>query len=123
MIGTRLGRARHRHVGVAHRLDLLHPHALREIVEHREDLVEDRHQRRRSDAFGVLGERDEVGEHHRHLFVAVGQELDAGFGPARLQPLDDRGGQGVVQQLVGADARGIQLPLAQEQQARGPSSP
>jgi hypothetical protein len=40
MVGTRLGRARGRHVRVADRLDLLEPVPFREVVEPREELVE-----------------------------------------------------------------------------------
>ena len=85
MIGPGVGQARDHHVGIAHGLDLLEAEPVGEEVEGTEDLVEDTDDALGSGALGERREVDDVGEHNRHVRVALGN--DPGLA---LESLGDR---------------------------------
>jgi len=84
------------HVGVTDRLDLLQPSLLSELVERREQLVEDPHHPRRAGLPAAPGGVDDAGEQHGDLGEGVGDDALAGF-----EPGGDRDGQHVEQQPLG----------------------
>jgi hypothetical protein len=55
VIWTRVGQAPDHHVGVTDRLDLLQPSLLGELVEHREQAVQDPHHLLGGDLLAVVG--------------------------------------------------------------------
>ena len=94
-LATGIGQAAHRHIGVAHRLDLLDAEILGGDVEAREQPVEQRHDVLRRHLRRQRGEADQVGEGDRDLGEAVGDPL-----LAAAQPVGDRRRQDVEQQLL-----------------------
>jgi hypothetical protein len=116
VIRPRVRRAGDRHVGVADRLDLLHPDAVSHLVEAREHVVEHHHQLVRGDPRRVLREPDQVREQHRDVLQAVGDLRFLRRRVGRLQPVDDRPWQRVAEQIVRPPTCAIQLPLPQEHQ-------
>ena len=85
--------ARARHVRVADRLDLLHAVMVGDVVEDREDVVQDLHRLHRRELLGHAREADDVGEHHRHVGVAL---RDVHL--VALEAVGDRGREDVEQE-------------------------
>ena len=104
-------------------LDLLEAEPLDQAVEGREELVERADERVRGRTDGLAREADGVGEEDGHVVDGLRDPGAAGFLSRGLEPLDDRLWQDVEQQRVGPLALRIELPLAQEEEARRPVQP
>jgi hypothetical protein len=103
VVGTRFRQTSHHHVGVADRLDLLQTALARELVEHREQIVQGRNDLFGRDSLGARGEVDYVGEEHADVGELIGDH------PGRVfEPRGDRSGQDVEQQALGAVLLGEQ---------------
>jgi hypothetical protein len=88
VVGPGLGQPAGGHVGIADGLDLLQPMAPGQLVEGREQLVQDLHHLLGAALLATPGEVDQVGEQHRDLGEAVGDHV-----LVLLEPSGDRGGQ------------------------------
>ena len=104
--------SRNREIGIADGLDLLHPAAIGAAVGDREHLVEDLDQHAGGKPPRELREPDDVDEHHRHVGEGIGRRLPL------AQPLRNRGGQHVEQQVFGLLALDIERALRGEGLAR-----
>ncbi|MCY1494574.1 hypothetical protein D9M68_284490 [compost metagenome] len=95
VIGTRLGQAADRHVGVADRLDLLYPELLRRRVKTREQPIEQSHDILRRQVGRKLGEAYQVGKGDRDVRETIGNPF-----LAAAQSVGDRRRQHVQQQFL-----------------------
>lgn len=95
VVCDRHGQAAHRHIGIAHSLDLLDAEIVGRGIEAREQPVEKHHDLLRRHLRCESGETDKIGEGHRDLREAVGDLV-----LAAPQPVGDRRRQDVQQQLL-----------------------
>ena len=102
MIGSLPGDARRDHVAVADRLDLLDLVAVDELVEAREEPVEDADDLARIESGRQWGEADDVGEQDAHLVEVVRDRVGI-----RLEALRDLGREDVEQERLDARLRDV----------------
>jgi len=104
MVGPRLGQAGDGHVGVASGLDLLDAVVDGELIEEREDAVEQADEVLGVRRLGKLRESGEVAEQHGDGGEPVGDRALVG-----LEPLGDRRGQDVEQELLRLLPLGLEI--------------